>query len=121
MVKFLIISQDLFAKHAMRLERQKRWQEAETAWVAAGEPETAIKMYRRNSDFASMFRAVSQHKPVRIQPRCSHMCMTELFKSCGPCCNPDHFSIKESAPEGGHAGGNSSRWRCINRPCPFLF
>lgn len=56
--------QELFAGHARVMEAQKRWQFAESAWVAAGEPAQAVAMHRRNGDLAAMFRAVAQHQPV---------------------------------------------------------
>ncbi len=59
------VLQELFVVHAKRLEAQRRWQDAESAWVAAGEPAQAVGMHRRNGDFAAMFRAVHQHQPVR--------------------------------------------------------
>lgn len=56
--------QELFVGHARALEAQERWEDAESAWVAAGDPGLAVAMHRRNGDLAAMFRAVTQHQPV---------------------------------------------------------
>lgn len=58
--------QELFVGHARALEAQKKWEDAESAWVAAGEPGQAVAMHRQNGNLAAMFRALSQHQPVRM-------------------------------------------------------
>ena len=66
--------QELFVGHARALEAQKRWEDAESAWVAAGEPGQAVAMHRQNGNVDAMFRAVSRHQPVstacQLAPTC---------------------------------------------------
>ncbi|BDA43673.1 probable intraflagellar transport protein 172 homolog [Coccomyxa sp. Obi] len=72
---------ELFVGHARALEAQKRWKDAESAWVAAGDPGQAVAMHRRNGDLAAMFRAVSQHQPECLAD--THVGMAQELEAAG--------------------------------------
>ena len=62
-----------FNKHAKEAEGRASWQEAEAAWVSAGQIDTAVLMHRQNRDFDAMLRVVSQQRPVRLSTLPSHL------------------------------------------------
>ncbi|CAL8468379.1 g7919 [Coccomyxa elongata] len=72
---------ELFVGHARALEAQKKWEDAESAWVAAGEPGQAVAMHRRNGNLAAMFRAVNQHQPERLAD--THAGMAQELEAAG--------------------------------------
>ncbi len=60
-------AQEVLSKHAQEAEGRASWQEAEAAWLGAGQIDTAVVMHQRNRDFDAMLRVVAQHRPVCLR------------------------------------------------------
>jgi len=51
-----------YSKRARSCEAKREWQDAEKAYVAAGEVELAIDMYKANRMWLPMLKLVQQHR-----------------------------------------------------------
>ena len=66
----------LYVKRGRELESNGRYAEAEKAYVAVNEHDTAIAMYEKHGQHAHVLRLVSQHRPETLRETRAHLATT---------------------------------------------
>ncbi|KAJ1542553.1 hypothetical protein HK096_009264, partial [Nowakowskiella sp. JEL0078] len=57
---------DVYAKHAMHLEDEGKFKEAENAFILASKPKEAILMYLHNEDWAAALKVAETYEPSSV-------------------------------------------------------
>jgi hypothetical protein len=55
-----------YSKRARACEANRQWTDAERAYVAGGEIEMAVSMYKRNKAWMAMLKLVQQHRREQL-------------------------------------------------------
>lgn len=80
----------VLAKHAESLQQNGELRHAESLYVAIGDHDTAIAMYRKAGNRSDMIRLVAQHRPDLLQTTHAHLAR-ELEAAGKPREAEEHF------------------------------
>jgi intraflagellar transport protein 172 len=59
--------QRFYSRRAREFEAAQQWKDAEKAYLAAGEVDMAVNMYKKNKMWENMLRLVQQHRKEGLQ------------------------------------------------------
>ena len=64
---------NMYIGQAQQLEDQGRFREAEALYISVQEPDLAISMYKKQSQYDAMTRLVQSYHPVLLQSTHQHL------------------------------------------------
>ena len=69
--------QRFYSRRAREFEAAQQWKDAEKAYMAAGEVDMAVNMYKKNKMWENMLRLVQQHRKEGLQQ--AHLLVAQVW------------------------------------------